>query len=83
MMVFGVSALTYAASSDRVVCSRLTEANVTSVPAGTSTGAAPSAAPIPVASQVVFSFPHSNRVPSVQMQCKITVTLPRRAANAA
>jgi hypothetical protein len=40
MMVFGVGASTYAAKCERFAFSRLTEVTITTVPAGTRTGAA-------------------------------------------
>jgi hypothetical protein len=48
MMVFGVGASTYPAECEKLAASRLTEVTDTTVPAGTTTGAADAAGRIPV-----------------------------------
>src|SRR3954454_15306187 len=56
--------------------SRFTEVTVTTVPAGTSTGAAGPAGPnLGGYAAVAILVPHSNSVPSVQMQCRMMAIL--------
>ena len=77
MIVFGAGASTYAAKFKVFAFSRLTEVTVTTVPAGTPTGAADAAGPdhrMPDQAARIF-VPHSNSVPSIQMQCRMTAIL--------
>ena len=76
MIVFGVGASTCATECEKLAFSRLTEVTDTTVPAGATTGAADAAGRIRVFCQAAcFSVPHSNSVPSVQMQCRMTAIL--------
>ncbi len=74
MIVCGAGASTCAAACEQRAASRLTEVAITTVPAGTSTNAAERAGRISSA-QAAGCAPHSNEVPSVQMQCRMTAIL--------
>jgi hypothetical protein len=72
MIVFGAGASSCAAKYKNLVFSRNIEVTITTVPAGTTTGAADLQGRIWVCCYAIFSLPHSNQVPSVQMQCRMT-----------
>jgi hypothetical protein len=74
--VRGVGASTCGAKFEEFAFSRLTEVALTAVPAGTPTGATAPAGRIVVGSQTAAVFAlHSNSVPSVQMQRRMTAIL--------
>jgi hypothetical protein len=73
MIVFGVGASTCPTKCEGLAFSRLTEVTITAVPAGTPTGAGnPQAG---YCCRYAVFVPHSNSVPSIQMQCRMTAIL--------
>jgi hypothetical protein len=71
MMMSGSDASSYAAECGQATSSRFIEVVATTVPAGHRQLGGPSQEPS-IADQAVFCWPHSNEVPSTQIQWRIT-----------